>query len=189
MDLLCGRQLHPSSVPQHPPPTPSPILSRDLLQPWDQSFPSAPGSLPARQEFGLFGENQEIGIWSFLLHSRNKNVASTEPNRARFLWHGLLRLSGSTRANGDLFHSWSISPTTASLVCAGGAGRGPSLGGTPRVRPSQESQSSSSDAGLRPAPAHGSRQDPSASLQGQLFLCQQLKAPFAALNTCFLFVK
>lgn len=145
LDLLCGRQLHPSSVHQHPPPVPSPILSWDLFQPWDQSFPSAPRSLPARQEFGLFGENQEIGIWSFLLHSRNKNVASTEPNGACFLWHGLLRLNGSMRANGNLFHSWSISPITASLVCAGGAGRGPSLGGTSRARPSQEPQSSSSE--------------------------------------------
>lgn len=42
---------------------------------------------------------------------------------------------------------------------------------------------------LRPAPAHSSERDPNASLQGQLFLCQQLKAPFAALNTCFLLVK
>lgn len=69
---------------RHPPPTPSPILSRDLLQPWERSFPSAPGSLPAQREFGIFGENQEIGIWSFLLHSRNKNVASTKRNGACF---------------------------------------------------------------------------------------------------------
>ena len=149
-DLLRGRRLHPSSVHQHlieqrlllaPPPTPSPILGRDLLQPWEQSFPSA----PALWEFWIFGENQETGIWSFLLHSRNKNVASTKPNGARFFWRGLLRLSGSRRANDNLFHNWSISPIVASLVCVGGAGRGPSRGGTPRVRPSQGAQSSSSE--------------------------------------------
>lgn len=111
---------------RHPPPTPS--LGFPPV-PWERSFPSAPGSLPAQREFWILRETQETGIWSFLLHSRNKNVASTKPKGARFLWRGLLRLSGSTRANANLFHSWSVSPVVALLVCVGGAGHGPSPGG------------------------------------------------------------
>lgn len=147
MGSSAGRRLHPNSVrqqwrglsapPTHPGTHP-PALGTVL--PHRSRVPSSSGGV---SDF-FFGANWDMGFF-FLLRSRNKDVASTEPNGDSFFYGvGSSRLSGSVGANNNAFPScgvlWLRWCVSLELVTAH-----PWWGDTPRARPSRGAQSSSSE--------------------------------------------